>query len=352
MDDRAQQRDRREAAQALQVQESLGSPGSPTTPQETVAFQAVARLQAVWRGHLARTFVDKLRWQSKSKLQRTFSWGKKGRSKKKDDKKGKDGIKDRSAKEILDGAGVENTKPKNSVRRSMSFDRFRSGVKAIIADPSKADPPPSPAKSKQLLFILLQRGPSGLGLELDNTNSVVNLVPGGAADTQGYFREGDTIASVDGIPLRGRLLQDVMDRHKNSYSFDVWRLTPVRARASVAVGSRRRRPESRQPRSTPLLQLCSPPGCRCRRCSRRCLCVACRRVSSACGLTRLVGRRSLGCTGHCLGSRRWSRSQRSPKHSTPCGAPSPLIERRTDDQGRATAVVLCVAARTTRSLWQ
>jgi len=227
MDDRAQQRDRREAAQALQVQESLGSPGSPTTPQETVAFQAVARLQAVWRGHLARTFVDKLRWQSKSKLQRTFSWGKKGRSKKKDDKKGKDGIKDRSAKEILDGAGVENTKPKNSVRRSMSFDRFRSGVKAIIADPSKADPPPSPAKSKQLLFILLQRGPSGLGLELDNTNSVVNLVPGGAADTQGYFREGDTIASVDGIPLRGRLLQDVMDRHKNSYSFDVWRLTPV-----------------------------------------------------------------------------------------------------------------------------
>ena len=41
---------------------------------------------------------------------------------------------------------------------------------------------------------------------------------------QGYFREGDTIASVDGIPLRGRLLQDVMDRSKNSYSFDVWRL--------------------------------------------------------------------------------------------------------------------------------
>ena len=55
-------------------------------------------------------------------------------------------------------------------------------------------------------------------------------MPGGAADTQGYFREGDTIASVDGIPLRGRLLQDVMDRSKNSYSFDVWRLTPVRLR--------------------------------------------------------------------------------------------------------------------------
>jgi len=81
--------------------------------------------------------------------------------------------------------------------------------------------------SKQLLFILLHRGTTGLGLELDQTNTVVNMVPGGAADVQGYFREGDTIASVDGIPLRGRLLQDVMDRSKNSYSFDVWRLSKV-----------------------------------------------------------------------------------------------------------------------------
>ena len=59
------------------------------------------------------------------------------------------------------------------------------------------------------------------------TNDGSGCLQRGAADTQGYFREGDTIASVDGIPLRGRLLQDVMDRGKNSYSFDVWRLTPV-----------------------------------------------------------------------------------------------------------------------------
>ena len=109
----------------------------------------------------------------------------------------------------------------------MSFDRFSKGVKSIMADKNDPAPDKLPTKSKQLLFILLQRGPNGLGLELDATNTVVNLVPGGAADTQGYFREGDTIASVDGIPLRGRLLQDVMDRGKNSYSFDVWRLTPV-----------------------------------------------------------------------------------------------------------------------------
>jgi len=190
-------------------------------------YQAAMRLQAVWRGHLARVFTDKLKWQSKSKLQRTFSWGKKGKSKKAGEKK-RDGIKERSAKDILDSAGVENNKPKNSVRRSMSFDRFSKGVKSIMHDGKNDAPAPAtPAKSKQLLFILLQRGNTGLGLELDATNTVVNLVPGGAADTQGYFREGDTIASVDGIPLRGRLLQDVMDRQKNSYSFDVWRLTPV-----------------------------------------------------------------------------------------------------------------------------
>ena len=79
-----------------------------------------------------------------------------------------------------------------------------------------------PAKAKQLLFILLQRGPSGLGLELDATNTVVNMVPGGAADTQGYFREGDTIASVDGRSCAAA----ATGRHGsrvNSYSFDVWR---------------------------------------------------------------------------------------------------------------------------------
>jgi hypothetical protein len=131
----------------------------------------------------------------------------------------------------------------------VSFDRFSKGVKSIMSAESKTDAPaPSPAKSKQLLFILLQRGPNGLGLELDATNTVVNMVPGGAADLQGYFREGDTIASVDGIPLRGRLLQDVMDRSKNSYSFDVWRLTPVRRRA-------------RPKRAHPLAWHCTAPLC-------------------------------------------------------------------------------------------
>jgi len=207
---------------------------SPQTGDEEAAYRraSVVKLQAVWRGHLARAFTDKLRWQSKTKLQRTFSWGKKGKKKgAKTAADAKSSIKERSAKDILDGIGVDSDKPAPKVKRSMSFDRFSRGVKSAFgsdkSSDAAADAAVAPKNSKQLLFILLQRGPTGLGLELDATNTVVNLVPGGAADTQGYFREGDTIASVDGIPLRGRLLQDVMDRSKQSYSFDVWRLTPV-----------------------------------------------------------------------------------------------------------------------------
>jgi len=200
--------------------------------EEMERFRAMQQLQAVWRGHLARAYVDKLKYKSKSKLQRTFSWSNKSK-RGAAGAKGKDPTKVKSAKDILAAAGVEESKPK-PVRRSMSFDRFSRGASALSSAFSgskkegDAKPPAAaPTMSKQLLFILLHRGPKGLGLELDATNTVVNMVPGGAAETQGYFREGDTIASVDGQPLRGRLLQDVMDRTKNSYSFDVWRLSRV-----------------------------------------------------------------------------------------------------------------------------
>ena len=115
------------------------------------------------------------------------------------------------------------------VRRASSFDRFtgrgRKDTFGLDPAPKAATTPAVP--SKQLLFILLSRGPSGLGLELDATNTIINIIKGGAADVQGYFKLGDTIASVDGIPLRGRLLQEVMDPKKSSYSFDVWRLARV-----------------------------------------------------------------------------------------------------------------------------
>ena len=97
--------------------------------------------------------------------------------------------------------------PGKPVKRASSFDRFTR--KSGGAKEAGAAAAPAQSFSKQLLFILLSRGPNGLGLELDATNTVINVVKGGAADAQGYFRVNDTIASVDGIPLRGRLLQVV-----------------------------------------------------------------------------------------------------------------------------------------------
>lgn len=76
----------------------------------------------------------------------------------------------------------------------------------------------------QMMLVLLARGPQGLGLELDGTNTIIALAPGGAAHKQGILREGDMIISVDGAPLRCRLLQDVMDLRKSMYQFDVCRM--------------------------------------------------------------------------------------------------------------------------------
>lgn len=102
------------------------------------------------------------------------------------------------------------------LKRSNSFDRFTSRVFGGGEKPASSKPTSSPSGwqgpfekdnntqsngdggapsapsggvvTKQLLFILLTRGPNGLGLELDATNTVVNLVKGGAAEKQGYFK--------------------------------------------------------------------------------------------------------------------------------------------------------------------
>ena len=57
---------------------------------------------------------------------------------------------------------------------------------------------------------------SGLGLGLDSVNRVTILRPGGPADACGLIAVGDRIVSVDGEPLGGLQLQQVLrpaDRH-------------------------------------------------------------------------------------------------------------------------------------------
>ncbi|KAL1529540.1 hypothetical protein AB1Y20_000485 [Prymnesium parvum] len=187
-------------------------------------YHAISKLQAAWRAHLARASVARMR---QKKIKRTFSWSKRATPAKKANKPPQ--RQGRAESSRLEGPATPR------IKRSLSFDRFtrpwtgnREANKSPDGKPEPADSKKRPPTvSKQLLFILLHRGPTGLGLELDATNTIINIIKGGAADRQGYFMVGDTIASVDGIPLRGRLLQDVMDRSKNSYSFDVWRLRTI-----------------------------------------------------------------------------------------------------------------------------
>jgi hypothetical protein len=120
MDNRLVLKDQSDAAAKLQAV-LKGRKTREKTDDELSMYRAVSRLQAVWRGHLARSYSDKLRWQSKSKLQRTFSWGKKGSGKKGSRLKRSatsDAIRERSAKDILAGAGVDDPKPTNVIRRS------------------------------------------------------------------------------------------------------------------------------------------------------------------------------------------------------------------------------------------
>ena len=68
------------------------------------------------------------------------------------------------------------------IKRSLSFDKLKSARNHQWSSKPKdvaAGAPQAAAVSKQLLFILLHRGPTGLGLELDATNSTTRrLEPG------------------------------------------------------------------------------------------------------------------------------------------------------------------------------
>ncbi|KAL1529408.1 hypothetical protein AB1Y20_000357 [Prymnesium parvum] len=178
--------------------------------------RAAAAVQAAWRGRLARKAAAKERARSHARLKRGFSWSRRAAAPRggRDERRG--------------AAGGEGT-PR--LRRSLSFDRFVRpwhGDRERSAEALRAGGAPKwAAVSKELLRVVLQRGPAGLGLELDSTNTITKLVRGGAAEQQGLVRVGDTIACVDDFSLRGRLLQDVLDRSKASYTFDIWRLRPV-----------------------------------------------------------------------------------------------------------------------------
>jgi len=190
--------------------------------------RAAIRLQAVWRGKLARK-AYRQRGGGKRTLVKRLSFRRKN-------KPTSSPVSASPARVSKAGAGTNpaaaTPPPRVEVRllRAASFDRkpaHRHAGAGAGARPVGSDlAPRAHGGKKELLFVTLSRNAHGLGIELDGTNTVLRLAPGGAAAAQGVLRVGDTIASVDGRSLKGVLLQQVIDPSKSTYSFDVWRWPP------------------------------------------------------------------------------------------------------------------------------
>ena len=83
----------------------------------------------------------------------------------------------------------------------------------------------------EILTVTLRRGPSGLGLGVDDANAIARLVPDGQAAKDGVVRVGDVIKAIDGEPLRGRKMAQVMAQGRNSYQLTIQRATKGRSSA-------------------------------------------------------------------------------------------------------------------------
>jgi len=70
--------------------------------------------------------------------------------------------------------------------------------------------PVGPTEEMYQLTVDLLRQQDGLGIGLTLDNIIVEVEPGGSVAAQGDLRYGDQIVQVDGIPLQGRMLKDVI----------------------------------------------------------------------------------------------------------------------------------------------
>mmetsp|Transcript_36514 Transcript_36514/g.96338 ORF Transcript_36514/g.96338 Transcript_36514/m.96338 type:complete len:179 (+) Transcript_36514:732-1268(+) len=86
---------------------------------------------------------------------------------------------------------------------------------------------------------VLERGPQGLGLELDQTNTIVNIKPGGRAERQGLVCVDDTVITIDGKSCAGKLMQDVMIPGRPVYVVEISRPEPGLAPAKPPTVVRR-----------------------------------------------------------------------------------------------------------------
>ena len=194
---------------------------------------AATAINSAWRGHMDRERVKVLRARAKggvgSAIRRSLSFGK---------KKGGGGGGGGGVARAATAVGDDEKKAGigKRIKRSLSFDRKGGG--GIFGGSGKEDEPQNKvAKCSTRLSLVLERGPQGLGLELDRTNTVTLIKPGGRAERQGLMCVGDTVLKVDGKSCAGKLMSDVMTPGQESYMVDVSRPEMVQAAVPTREGA-------------------------------------------------------------------------------------------------------------------
>ena len=202
--------------------------------QAVAKTRAATKINMTWRGHLARNRARQLRRQKEgfgSVVRRSLSFGKKKGSA-------------RAAGSTLPampeapppspGGGGGTAK---RVMRSLSFGKKSSSSSSS----SKDGKPAMVATSATRRTFVLERGPQGLGLELDATNTIITVKPGGRAEQQALVQLDDIILSVDGKSLAGKLMQEVMVPGRPVYVVEILRpekkvvpvATPMKAMQAI-----------------------------------------------------------------------------------------------------------------------
>ena len=87
--------------------------------------------------------------------------------------------------------------------------------------------------------VVVNSGPTGLGIELNAANRVSRLVPGGQAERDGVLRVGDQLLAVDGERLRDRPLVKVLQRGKLKHRFTLASRDPAQPGGHGGHGKRK-----------------------------------------------------------------------------------------------------------------
>lgn len=168
---------------------------------------AIISIQAAFRGWQARRLYSKLR----SRGRRRFSFRR--------PKKPAPQADSTAAADDMAGA-----RPRGLMSR-LSFERRqgkRASTRQVRDAPMETDAGAADAIEKHkeqayVLSVMIAKNNRGLGLELDHSNTVRQMVAGGAAALQGILSVGDKLISVDGVTLGTELLCDVIDKSRTSH---------------------------------------------------------------------------------------------------------------------------------------